>query len=98
MNEELDYVIPVEYTVVNEILVKAKNQADAVNQVEEMLSKHKVVGSLTEKARVLESDIICIQEEEMMEALQKDFGLEKEVTISPDGKVYEHHTHNVVAK
>lgn len=67
------YIVPVELKMVNHLIVQASTQAEAVKKVKETIDKKKEYLAIEyDSAKILESDIICDKDEEMLENFKND--------------------------
>ena len=76
MFKEKEYYVPIELTVLNTLIVKATSQSEAILKVNEIVRKNENAKLIYDRFKILGSDIICKQDDEMFDELAKDFKLE----------------------
>lgn len=72
-----EYIVPVVFRTVDELVVKAETQAEAIKIVNEKIKNHPNVNKLYDSYKVLETEVSCLQDDEILEEVIKDYNLNK---------------------
>lgn len=62
-----EYVVPVVFRTVNELIVKAENQTEAISKVNEIIKNNEKVHLIYDNFKILETEIECLQDDEILE-------------------------------
>lgn len=82
------YYIPVESKIVSTLVVEALNETDATNQVKATIAKNKEAGNKHyDSFEILYSDIVCKEDDNMMEQLVEDFDTETTIHSSKNKEI-----------
>lgn len=76
-----DYIIPVVFRKVNEFSVKANNQAEAILKVNKIIKNSVQANYVYDNFKILGSEVTCLQDEEILKEIKKDFNVDNDITI-----------------
>ena len=80
-----EYIVPVVFRTVDELVVKAETQAEAIDIVNEKIKNNPNANSIYDNYKILETEIECLQDDEIINDVQKFFKMDDDrntVTIN----------------
>lgn len=66
-----EYIVPVVFRSVSELVVKAETQAEAINIVREKIKNNPHANSIYDNYKILETEIDCLQDDEILDEVKK---------------------------
>ena len=76
MLKKKEYYVPIEFTMINILIIEAPSQTEAIAITKDLIEKSEKANVIYDTFNILESDITCNQDDEMFDELAKDFKLE----------------------